>query len=355
VNHLDLEERARAALEAGAYDYFAGGADDELTLADNVAAWSRLRLRPHVMRDVTVVSPATTVLGTDVSMPLLIAPTAFQRLAHDAGECATARAATRAGTVMVVSTFATRSLEDIAAAAPDHPLWFQLYVHTNRGWTENLVKRAADAGYRAIVLTVDVPVLGFRQRSESRSFTLPEGIAAANLTAAALPSVQKEGTRADGGEDAAGQFDPGLIPTDVEWLRAVADLPVVVKGILRGDDARLAVEAGADAVVVSNHGGRQLDTAITGVDALPEVVAAVGTDAEVYVDGGVRRGTDVVKALALGARAVLVGRPIVWGLACDGEQGVVDVLEALRAETARAMALCGAPTVAEITRDLVVA
>lgn len=349
MNHLDLEERARAALEAGAYDYFAGGADDELTLADNVAAWSRLRLRPHVMRDVTVVAPATTVLGTEVSMPLLIAPTAFQRLADDAGECATARAATRAGTVMAVSTFATRSLEDIAAAAPDHPLWFQLYVHTNRGWTENLVKRAADAGYRAIVLTVDVPVLGLRQRSEGNSFTLPEGIAAANFAVASLPSVRTEGTH----DDEAGQFHPGLIPTDIEWLRAAADLPVVVKGILRGDDARLAVEAGADAVVVSNHGGRQLDTAITGVDALPEVVAAVGTDAEVYVDGGVRRGTDVVKALALGARSVLVGRPIVWGLACDGEQGVVDVLEALRAETARAMALCGTPTVAEITRDLV--
>jgi 4-hydroxymandelate oxidase len=349
MDALQLEQRARAALSVPAYDYYAGGADDELTLADNVAAWSRYRLRPHTLRDVSQVSPVTTVLGTEVSLPLLVAPMAYQRMADDEGEAATARGAARAGTVMLTSTLATVSLEDVAAAAPEGPRWFQLYVHRDRGWTEDLVQRAEASGYRALVLTVDLPVLGHRPRDERNHFALPDGMDHANVPAH-LPHVEGSDIAAY----AARQLEPNLTPADIEWLRGLSGLPVLVKGVLRGDDARLAVEAGAAGVIVSNHGGRQLDTAIAGADALPDVVAAVGADVEVYVDGGIRRGTDVVKALALGARAALVGRPVLWGLAAGGEDGVVGVLEGLRAELARAMALCGTPTVADVTRDLVV-
>lgn len=348
MDAFELEQRAKGMLAASTYEYYAGGADDELTVADNVAAWSRLRLRPHVLRDVSAVSTRTTVMGTEVSMPLLVAPMAYQRLAHDGGEATTARAAARAGTVMLVSTLATVSLDDVAAAVPGAPLWFQLYVHKDRAWTEELVKRAVSVGYRALVLTVDVPVLGHRPRDERNRFALPEGMDMANV-GTTVPHVDGSGIASY----ASTQLEPALTPADIEWLRGLSDLPVLVKGVLRGDDARLAVEAGAAGIVVSNHGGRQLDSAVSGADALPEVVAAVGGDAEVYVDGGIRRGTDVVKALALGARGVLMGRPVLWGLAADGEQGVVDVLESMRTEIARAMALCGTPTLAHITRDLV--
>lgn len=344
-----LEQAARGVLSAPAYDYYAGGADDEVTLADNVAAWSRYRLRPHTLRDVSQTSTATVVLGTEVSMPLLVAPMAYQRLADDEGEVATARGTAAAGTVMLVSTLATVSLEDVAAAAPAAPRWFQVYVHKDRGWTEDLVKRAEAAGYRALVLTVDLPVMGYRRRDERNRFTLPDGMDMANV-GASVPHVEGSGVAAY----ATTQLEPNLTPADIGWLRGLCDLPVVVKGILRGDDARLAVEAGASGIIVSNHGGRQLDSALAGADALPDVAAAVGGDAEVYVDGGVRRGTDVVKALALGARAALIGRPVVWGLAVGGEAGVTGVLERMQAEIERAMALCGTPTVADIARDLVV-
>jgi len=346
---VSLERQARERLAPPAYDYYAGGADDELTLADNVAAWSRLRLRPHVLRDVSAVGTGVTVLGTPVQLPVLVAPMAYQRLATDQGERATARAAAAAGTVMLVSTLATVPLEDVAAAAPGAPRWFQLYVHKDRGLTEELVRRAATAGYRALVLTVDLPVLGYRPRDERNAFTLPEGLEMANVGRTTEDTDEMSALRLY----AAREMDAALTPADIEWLRGLADLPVLVKGVLRGDDARLAVEAGAAGVIVSNHGGRQLDGAIAGADALPEVAAAVGGRAEVYVDGGVRRGTDVVKALALGARAVLVGRPVLWGLACGGEEGAVQVLDGLRAELVRALALCGTPSPAEVTRDLV--
>jgi 4-hydroxymandelate oxidase len=303
-----------------------------------------------VLRDVSAVSTRTKVMGTEVSMPLLVAPMAYQRLAHEGGEATTARAAARAGTVMLVSTLATVSLDDVAAAVPGAPLWFQLYVHKDRAWTEELVKRAGSVGYRALVVTVDVPVLGHRPRDERNRFTLPEGMDMANV-GTTVPHVDGSGIA----RYASTQLEPALTAADIEWLRGLSDLPVLVKGVLRGDDARLAVEAGAAGIIVSNHGGRQLDSAVSGADALPEVVAAVGGDVEVYVDGGIRRGTDVVKALALGARGVLMGRPVLWGLAADGEQGVVDVLESMRTEIARAMALCGTPTLADITRDLVLA
>ncbi|NNK91220.1 MAG: alpha-hydroxy-acid oxidizing protein [Acidimicrobiia bacterium] len=342
-----LEGLAKGNLTPGTYDYYAGGADDELTLADNVAAWQRMRLRPRVLRDVSEVDTATTVLGTPVSMPVLVAPTAYHKLAHPEGEIATARAAAGADTLMIASTLATTSLEDIAASIAA-PRWFQLYVHRDQGMTESLIERAVGAGYEAIVLTVDLAVLGHRPRDERNAFSI-EGHEMANLQTGTPDS---EGSGLAAYADSA--IDPGLTFEHIEWISSLSGLPVLVKGIVRGDDASAAVDAGAAGIMVSNHGGRQLDTCIATADALEEVAAAVAGRAEVYVDGGVRRGTDVVKALALGARAVLVGRPILWGLAVDGASGVADVLEFFRDATARAMALCGVSSVAEIDRSLVV-
>ena len=342
-----LRERARELIEPTAYDYYVSGADDEVTLADNEAAWQRLKLLPKVLRDVSAVDASTTVLGQRISSPLIVAPTAYHRLAHDEGEAATARGAAAAGTVMCVSTLATVSLEDVAAAAPEAPRWFQLYIRKDRSFTEDLVARANAAGYRALVVTVDLPVFGRRWRDERNNFTLPDGLIMANLDAA-TPDVEGSGLAAY----AEDEFDRTLTFDDIGWLRDVGGLPVVVKGVLRGDDAAACAAAGAAAVVVSNHGARQLDTAAATADALPAVVDAVGDAAEVYVDGGIRRGTDIVKALALGARAVLVGRPVLWGLATGGADGVRSVLDELTTEFVRALTLCGTPTPQDVTADL---
>jgi 4-hydroxymandelate oxidase len=343
VDLTELERRARERLPAGAYDYFAGAADDELTAAANLTAWQRLRLRPHVLRDVGMVSTATTVLGAPVSLPVLVAPVAYQRLAHPDGELAAQRGAADAGTLLTLSTQATVSLEEVAAVAPGAPRWFQLYVYRDRGIAADLVRRAAAAGYRAVVLTADLPVPGNRLRDLRNRFELPPGMGLANLAA---PQEHIDVVQV------GRYFDPTLTLEAIGWLRGLAELPVVVKGVLRGDDAVACVEAGASAIVVSNHGGRQLDTAVSSAEALPEVVEAVAGRVEVYVDGGIRRGSDVVKALALGARAVLVGRPIVWGLACDGAAGVSAVLDGYRQELERCLALCGTPTLADLTPDL---
>ena len=347
----DVEERARELLHPAAYDYYASGADDEVTLGDNLDAWRRVRLRPHVLRDVSACSTAATVLSTPVTAPLLVAPTAYQRLAHPEAESGMAAGAAAFGTVMVLSTFANTSMEDVAAAVPGAPRWFQLYVHKDRGLTEELVRRAAAAGYRAIVLTVDLPVLGYRRRDERNNFALPDGVVKANLGEAAHEAdAVTDGSALRAYADHA--VESSLTFDDLEWLRGLSDLPLVVKGVLRGDDAAACTAAGADAVIVSNHGGRQLDGAIATADALGDVVRGVADRAEVYVDGGIRRGSDVVKALALGARAVLIGRPALWGLAVGGAKGVEAVLENYRVELARAMALCGVADVAEISPDL---
>ena len=359
VDLSTLEQQAARQLDAMAMDYFRGGADEETTLADNVAAWQRLRLRPHVLRDVSDVSVATSVLGSAVRAPVLVAPTAYHELADPGGESATARAAASCGTVMVVSTFATQTLETVAAAAPVASRWFQLYVHKDRGWTRELVQRAAAAGYRAIVLTVDFPVLGFRRRDERNRFALPPNVVLAHSPE--LSPRHADGEPASGSALAAharSAVDPAVTFDDIGWLSEVSGLPVVAKGVLRGDDAVACVAAGAAAVSVSNHGGRQLDGAVATADALPEVLdalAAAGASAEVYVDGGIRSGVDVLRALALGARAVMVGRPVVYGLAVGGEAGVRDVLETLTDELVRAMALCGAPGLATLDRDLLAA
>ena len=342
-----LAAQARDLIDAGAYDYYAGGADDEVTLAENETAWQRLRLRPKVLRDVGAVDPSTTVLGQHVAAPLLVAPTAYHRMAHDEGERATARGVAAAGTLMCVSTLATVSLEDVAAAAPGAPRWFQLYIRRDRGVTEELVQRAVAAGYSAIALTVDVPVLGRRWRDERNGFSLPDGMQMANL-GAAPPKVEGSGLAAY----AAAEFDPSLTFDDIGWLADLSGLPVAVKGVMRGDDAVRCIESGAAAVIVSNHGARQLDTTVPTAEALRDVAESVGDRAEIYVDGGIRRGTDVIKALALGARAVMVGRPILWGLATGGAAGVQAVLTELIEEVTRALMLCGAPTPADVTPDL---
>jgi len=333
----DLELEARERLPAMVFDYYAGGAGDELTLEENRAAFDRWLLRPRMLRGISEPDVSTTVLGQAVASPILIAPTAFQAMAHPDGELAMARAAARAGTVMVLSTIATYSIEDVAAAAPGSPRWFQLYIHRDRELTARLVRRADAAGYGAIVLTVDAPYLGRRYRDERNAFALPPGVRLANLADIPLPASEGSSLFAY----FAAQLDPSITWEDIAWLRDLSSLPVLVKGVLTGEDAALAIDAGADGLIVSNHGGRQLDGVPAAVDALPEVVDAVRGRAEVLMDGGVRRGTDVVKALALGARAVLVGRPCLWGLAVGGEEGASTVLRILAEELRLAMALAG--------------
>ena len=344
-----LEAAARERLERGVYDYVAGGADDERSVADAEAAWSRLRLRPRVLRDVSEVSRATTVLGSRLPVPLLVAPMAYHRMAHPDGEAASAAGAAAAGAGYILSTQATMTVEEVAETVPDGLRWFQVYVVRDRGWTAELVARAAAAGYRALVLTVDVPLLGNRLRDLRNDFRLPTGMAPANAPPA---GAARQRELAVDVLAQAGQFDPGLTPEVIGWLAERSGLPVVVKGVLRGDDALACLDAGAAAVAVSNHGGRQLDTVVATADALAEVAAAVGDRAEVYVDGGIRRGTDVVKALALGARAVLVGRPVLWGLTAAGAAGVERVLSGLAGELQLAMALCGATGLGQLTPDL---
>lgn len=349
-----LEAAARATMEPSAYDYYAGGAETETTLRENVAAWTGWRLRPHVLRDVTEVRTATTLLGTPVTTPIGVAPAAYQQLAHADGEAAMARGAAAAGALMTVSTLATVSLEDVAAAAPDDPRWFQLYVFADRGYAGELVDRAVAAGYRAIVLTVDVPALGRRWRDERNRFGLRGSMRMANVPLGFADGADHEVGR---GSDLAALFashDRSLTFDDVAWLRERAgDLPVVLKGIVRGDDARRAVDAGAAGVWVSNHGGRQLDREVATADALGEVVDAVGGEAEVLVDGGVRRGVDVLTALALGARGVFVGRPALWGLATGGADGVRDVLAGLTDELVHTATLAGVADLSAVPRDLV--
>ncbi len=330
LNVWDYERLAEEKLDANALAYFAGGAGDEVTLRDNLAAFERRKLRPRVLVDVSSVTTATTVLGTEVSMPVLIAPLAFQRLAHAEGELATARAAAAAGTIMCLSSAATRSPRECAEAAGEGARWFQVYVFSDRALTEELIAEAIEQEFAALVLTVDVPYLGRRERDLRLDFRLPE-------------ELEPYGERLKG-------FDATLSWRDLEWLAGYG-LPVVVKGILTAEDARLACEHGAAAVVVSNHGGRQLDGVPASLDALPEVIEAVEGRIEVFLDGGVRRGTDALKALALGARAVLIGRAMLWGLAAAGERGVTHVLELLRAEMGLGLSLLGCRSPAEVSRS----
>jgi isopentenyl diphosphate isomerase/L-lactate dehydrogenase-like FMN-dependent dehydrogenase len=344
-NVADFERIAERVLEPGAHGYFAGGAGDEQTLRDNVAAFGRWRIRPRVLVDVSGVDPSTTVLGTRVSMPILVAPVAFQRLAHTDGEAGMARAAAAAGTVMCLSTLATAGPREVADAAPGAPRWFQLYCFRDRGVTRALAEEAVESGFEAIVLTVDAPRAGRRERDARSGFAIPPEVTVPSLDAAvgghAPMSIH----------EIFALVDPALTWRDLESLVSEVGLPVLVKGVLTGEDARLAADHGAAGVIVSNHGGRQLDGVPASLDALPEVVEAVGDEVEVYLDGGVRRGTDVLIALALGARAVLVGRAPLWGLAAGGEAGALRVLELLREELDLALCLTGCVSPDSVTRE----
>jgi isopentenyl diphosphate isomerase/L-lactate dehydrogenase-like FMN-dependent dehydrogenase len=344
VNLHDYELLAAERLPAGPLGYYAGGAADERTLRENAAAWGHRALRPRVLVDVAAVSTATSVLGTPVSMPVLVAPTALQRMAHPSGEEATARATAAAGTLMTLSTLATSSPAAVAAAAPGAPRWFQLYVTRDRGVSRALVDQAVAAGFQAVVVTVDAPVPGRRERDHRTGFRVPAGLDMPAVTAAL---GRTEGVTV---EDFFSVVDPSVDWEQLERFAADCPLPVILKGIQTAEDAALACDHGAAALVVSNHGGRQLDGVAATAEILPEVVQAVGGRLEVYVDGGIRRGTDVAAALALGARAVLIGRPVLWGLAVGGEDGVRDVLRLLQAEVERALALLGARSPGEVTR-----
>jgi isopentenyl diphosphate isomerase/L-lactate dehydrogenase-like FMN-dependent dehydrogenase len=346
VNVWDYERLAEEALDPGVHGYFAGGAGDERTLRDNVEAYSRWQLRPRMLVDVQEVTTRTTVFGREIAMPLLVAPTAAQRLCDPDGEEATARAAADAGTVMCLSTIASATPSEVAAAAPEGIRWFQVYCFEDEHITRSLVEQAVEQGFEALVLTVDAPVAGRRERDLRTSFAFPPGVTVPSVAAA----LERAGAKARPMtvQEVFALLDRSLTWRDLERVASMADLPLLVKGVLTAEDARLACEHGADGVVVSNHGGRQLDGVPASLDALPEVVDAVDGRAEVYMDGGVRRGTDVVKALALGATAVGVGRPVLWGLATGGEEGVAHVLELLRSESEAALALCGS-----VDRDLV--
>lgn len=350
----DYEKAAKKKLSRMAYDYYRSGADQERTLKATEKAFRRYQIWYRVLVDVSERDLATTVLGIPVPAPILIAPTAYHCLAHPEGELATARAAAEAETLFVLSTLATTSIEDVAAAGAG-PKWFQLYVHKDREFTRSLVERAERAGYRALLLTVDTPILGRRLRDERNGFALPEGMVMANLVSAAArgPAGQDITNSSALAGYVASRHDAALTWKDVAWLRSITKLPVLLKGIVRGDDAVRAVDCGVAGIVVSNHGARQLDRAPATIDALPAVVDAVAGRCEVLMDGGVRWGADILTALALGARAVLVGRPILWGLAVDGQAGVRRVLEILRTELSCAMALAGCSTLASIDRDLV--
>ncbi len=345
----DLERDARHAIGEMAYAYYAGGADDERLLEGNVAAWSHWQLHPHVLAGLGEVSTETTLLGTAVRTPVAVAPTAIQGLAHPEGEVATAEGAAAAGALLILSSLATCALEEVAAAVPGAPRWMQVYILRERARTADLVARAATHGYGALVLTVDAPVSGLRLREWRQGVHLPDDLALPNLAGDSTASARGGGFMAV----VTHEFEPALGPDDVGWLAGLSTLPVVVKGVQRADDARRCVDAGAAALVVSNHGARQLADAPPTADILAEIVDAVGGAVEVYVDGGVRRAPDVVKALALGARAVLVGRPSLWALATGGADGVAALLRWFESELRRSMALCGAGTVADIDRSLV--
>ena len=337
-----LEARAAERLPAPVFDYYAGGAETETTLAEAPGAWRSWRLRPRILRGVSTVYLGTELLGSPVRTPIGVAPWAYQGMAHPEGELATARGAVAAGALMTVSTSATHTPEEVATEVGGSPTWFQLYRLHSAGHTDDLARRAGDAGYRALVLTVDLPVLGRRRRDLRHDFALPAELRLANRPPADDPAPSDLAP-------APWTFD------DIARFGELSGLPVVVKGVLRGDDAARCVQAGASAVWVSTHGGRQVDPAVSSARALPEVVDAVVGDAEVYADGGIRSGSDVLTALALGASAVFLGRPTIWGLACGGADGVAGVLTALTEELAHTMALCGLDDVRSVPRDTVTA
>lgn len=352
MNLADFESAARRKMLPSAYDYFAGGALDEQTVRGNESAFAKIRLYSRVLSGVQAPETETTICEQRLSFPVIVSPTAFQGLAHPDGEAATAAAAGSAGTIMTMSTTSTCAFDEVTAAAPGR-VWFQLYMQKDRTITEELVLMAETNGCRAIVLTVDVPAWGRRERDMRNGFTLPGGTVIRSLM---LPGREDfyDGTMPTAlSQFINDRFKFDLSWSDVEWLVGFTKLPVFVKGIIHPEDAKRAVDSGAAGIFVSNHGGRQLDTCLSTCAALPCVVDALGGRIPVIVDGGIRRGTDILKALALGAAAVGIGRPAIWGLAANGRAGVAAVLETLREEFRNAMTLCGCRAINDITGNLI--
>lgn len=372
----DLRRIARKRLPRGVFDYIDGGAEDERTMRANADAFATYSFRPRVLRDVSQVDPSTTILGRPASLPLVLAPTGFTRIADPAGELAVARSSTRFALPYTLSTLATRSIEEVATASGSGRRWFQVYVWRDRGLVQHMVERAAASGYEALMLTVDTAVLGRRERDVRRGFSLPPKIGLDTIIDGMIHPAWTwkfarsepirfanlvdrgegvgDGTSAVAlAEFANSQFDQSMSWRDIDWLRSIWSGPIVLKGIQTVDDARLAVDAGVDAISLSNHGGRQLDGAPATLDLVAPVVDAVGGRLEVYCDGGVRRGSDVVKAIALGANACLIGRAYLYGLGAGGERGVDSVLALFDADIRRTLALVGVNHVADITGELV--
>jgi 4-hydroxymandelate oxidase len=346
---FDYAKLAPEHMSAIGWEYISGGAADELTLRWNRESYDRIRLRPRILVDVSELDLRVKLFGRELPFPILLAPTAYHKLAHAEGEIATARGAGAAGATFVVSTSATASLEDIAQVAT-RPLWFQLYVQRDRDFTRELVRRTEAAGCEALVVTVDSPVLGARYRETRTKFALPPGVERANLIGL---KTATGGQRPSESTIYSALLDPKLTWKEIEWLRALTKLPLVLKGILNPDDAARGVDLGASGIIVSNHGGRNLDTLPATIDALPGVAARVGGRVPVLVDGGIRRGTDVLKAIAFGASAVLIGRPYMYGLAVGGADGVTRVVNILRREFEMAMALTGRTSIAQIDESVI--
>ncbi len=352
INLADFEALARERLTPLAWDYFAGGAEDEYTVAENCAAFRRIKLRPRVLADVATRDLATEVLGQPISLPVLLAPTSHQRLAHPDAELATARGAAAAGTIAVLGSGNHYSVEEVAASV-NHPFWFQMYCYESRAVTERMIRRAEEAGSRALVITADATFPPRRERHIRNGFALPPEVELRNLLGVGLQDhlLRDE----NGGMPAFIASLRNLLLTwdEIDWIRHITETPIVLKGGMTVEDAALAVEHGVDGIIVSNHGGRQVDGTLATIQALPEIAERVGGRIEILLDGGIRRGTDVLKALALGAKAVLIGRPYLWGLAMGGDAGVLQVIELLRAEIDCAMAQCGQADVKRISRGLV--
>lgn len=351
LNLNDFEILAEEKISSSAFDYYRGGADEEITLRENISAFKKIFLKYRVLRDVSSVNLSTHILGTKISMPILIAPTAFHKMSHPDGEIAVAKAASAEDTIMILSTLSNSDMEEVIRANGKN-VWFQLYVYKDREITRDLIQRAKNAGMKAIVLTVDAPYIGQREKDVRNKFTLPEHLSVKNL----LPVSREKFPVSDNSglaEYVSKHLDPSLSWKDIDWIKSVSDLPLIIKGIGCKEDALISADCGVEGIVVSNHGGRQLDTCRATINVLPEVADALGGKTEILIDGGIRRGTDVFKALALGAKAVLIGRPVIWGLAYNGEQGVRDVLNILRKEISLAMALCGTNSINEIDSSFI--
>jgi (S)-2-hydroxy-acid oxidase len=357
VNVAEYERFAESSLSKNAFGYYASGSNDMITLRENRAAFTRLRLMPKVLVDVSNINMQTTILGQKVAFPICIAPTAMQRMAHDDGESATSKAAARHGILMTLSSWSTLPLEDVAAAAPQGFRWFQLYVYKDREVTLDLVKRAERAGYKAFAVTVDTPILGRREADLKNKFALPSHLTMGNF--ASTGGAHAQGTKQSGSSGSglasyvSSLIDRTLNWDDIAWLRRNTTLKIVVKGVMTVDDALISIRNGVDAIWISNHGARQLDTTPATIEVLPEIARAVAGRVELYIDGGISRGTDALKAIALGARAVFIGRPVLWGLAHSGEEGVYNVVNLLKEEFALAMALSGCVKVEDIKPSLV--